>query len=235
VVSLPFLFSLEQTVRHGARANVPDFILSPIRHKTAVSGHEKRRREMFARTERLMLRPGWIDDALPLRNAIAHEDVAFTLARLPWPYTLGDAQWFLSQDRRASEANFLIFERGVFQPQLIGGIGIHDHDGAPEIGYWIAPSHWGKGYATEAGRAVVEIARSALRLPRLTSGHFADNPASGSVLRKLGFTPTGQTEMRMCLARGRERACVLYQKDFEASDSDERDPMQIQPHIRLAA
>jgi RimJ/RimL family protein N-acetyltransferase len=173
---------------------------------------------MFARTERLLLRPGWAEDALPLRDAIAHEDVAFKLARLPWPYTLGDAQWFLNLPRTEGQAEFLILKRTSGTPKVIGGIGIADLEGEPEIGYWITPSEWGKGYATEAGRAVINIARHGLRLPRLISGHFADNPASGRVLRKLGFKPTGRIENRHCLARGEDRPCVLFAQSLSNDD-----------------
>jgi RimJ/RimL family protein N-acetyltransferase len=172
---------------------------------------------MFARTPRLLLRPGWIDDAPALATAIAHEDVAFKLSRLPWPYNVADAQWFLGLERGQGDVNFLIFLRSAAVPQLVGGIGILDDEtGQPEIGYWIAPAHWGQGYATEAGRAVMDIARNGLRLPRLVSGHFIDNPASGRVLRKLGFTPTGQVVPRLSLARGQDVPCVLYAADLEA-------------------
>jgi RimJ/RimL family protein N-acetyltransferase len=169
---------------------------------------------MFARTERLLLRPGWGDDAIPLRDAIAHKEVAYRLARLPWPYTLGDAQYYLSLPHRIGEASFLIFARAGSIPELVGGIGIHDQGGAPELGYWITPAQWGKGYATEAARAVVAIAHHSLRMPRLVSGHFVDNPASGRVLRKLGFKPTGKVEGRTCLARGSIEPCALYELEL---------------------
>jgi RimJ/RimL family protein N-acetyltransferase len=178
---------------------------------------------VFARTERLLLRPGWEDDALPLRDAIAHESVALKLARLPWPYTLECARDFLRLERAEGEANFLIFKRTSEAPKLIGGIGIAalEEDGQPEIGYWITPSEWGKGYVTEAGRAVINAARHTLKLPRLVSGHFADNPASGRVLMKLGFKPTGKVEDRLCLAQGKARPCVLYALEFDEEDAPE--------------
>jgi RimJ/RimL family protein N-acetyltransferase len=190
---------------------------------------------MFARTERLLLRPGWADDAVPLRDAIAHEDVAYKLATLPWPYTLGDAQWFLNQDRTEADANFLIFLRTNAAPRLIGGIGIKDDDGLPEIGYWITPSEWGRGYVTEAGHAVIDIARHSLRLPKLVSGHFVDNPASGNVLRKLGFKPTGKVENRYCLARRESRPCVLYAQDLSVDDTGDTDVCDPRMTIQLAA
>ena len=54
------------------------------------------------------------------------------------------------------------------------------------MGYWIARDHWGRGYASEAGRAALEVVR-ALGHRRVQAGHYVDNPASGRVLRKLGF------------------------------------------------
>jgi RimJ/RimL family protein N-acetyltransferase len=62
-----------------------------------------------------------------------------------------------------------------------------------------------------------------LRLPRLVSGHFIDNPASGRVLIKLGFRPTGQIAARQSKARGTSVPCVLYNLDL--SEGDTADPM----------
>ncbi len=191
---------------------------------------------MFAITERLLLRPGWTEDAPVLHAAINDEAVTMKLARVPWPYALEDAQNFLALPRAPGEASFLIFDRHKGSAGLIGGIGIHDQDGEPEIGYWIARDHWGKGYATEAGRAVIQIARHTLRYKRLVSGHFADNPASGKVLRKLGFRTTGKIEPRLSVARGADVPCVLVEMDLDAPENGP-DPAMRRPqlHMRLAA
>ena len=166
---------------------------------------------MFARTQRLTLRPGWPEDAPALVTAIAHEAVAFKLSRLPWPYTLADAESWLGTPPRPGNHAMLIFahDRDA-TPELVGGIGLHPHEAAPEIGYWLTPSAWGRGYATEAGRAAVAIARHALGLPRLLGRHMVDNPASGHVLRKLGFRETGHGRLP-CLARGEEVDCVTFE------------------------
>src|SRR5690606_6266556 len=71
------------------------------------------------------------------------------------------------------------------------------------MGYWIARAHWGHGYASEAGRAVIDVAR-ALGHKRLTAGHYVDNPASARVLRKIGFRETGEVRPTFCRARGGE-------------------------------
>ena len=168
---------------------------------------------MFVRTERLLLRPGWVEDAPALAEAFAREHVVFNLARAPWPFAIGDAEAYLGRDRKAGEADLMIFQRTMGAPRLIGGIGIADRDGELELGYWIVPSHWGLGFATEAGHAVVAMARDTLRIRRLVSGHFSDNPASGRVLEKLGFVATG-SELRPSAARGHDVPSVTLALDL---------------------
>jgi RimJ/RimL family protein N-acetyltransferase len=171
---------------------------------------------MFARTERLLLRPGWLEDAPALARAIGEEAVVRNLATAPWPYGEKEAEKFLSLPLDPSQPRFLIFARTGGAPRLVGGCGIKpDEDGRPELGYWIARPYWGLGFATEAGRQLVHIAR-AMNLPKLSAGHFLDNPASGAVLRKLGFRPTGKVAPRYSLARGGEAPCAL----FEEGDAD---------------
>ena len=171
---------------------------------------------MFIRTENLLLRPGWVDDAPALTEAFAREDVVMTLATAPWPYRLDDAVDYLTRDRSAHEVDLLIFLRTPGVPRLIGGVGIADRGGESELGYWIVPSHWGRGYATEAARAVIAAARDSLRIERLVSRHFTDNPASGVVLRKLGFVP-GREEQRDCRAAGIAKPCRTYALDLTPS------------------
>ena len=159
---------------------------------------------MFARTPRLLLRPGFPEDAPALAGAISDKAVVMNLAVVPWPYTLRDAEAFLASPRDPVLPSLLIFERTTAAPQLVGSCGLARRaSGAVELGYWIGRSFWGRGYATEACRALVDIARM-LGLPSLEGSHFLDNPASGRVLEKLGFEPTGLVAPRMSCARGTE-------------------------------
>lgn len=173
-----------------------------------------------------MLRPGWPEDAEALTRAIAHESVAMKLAKLPWPYTASHAVAWLQAERAGIDTeSLLITNVEGTTPRIIGGIGLARPEvGAPELGYWLTPDAWGRGYATEAGRAMVAIARDTLRLDRLTSGHFVDNPASGRVLRKLGFREVGRGR-RACLARGREVESVEMVLDLKED----------RPAMRMAA
>ena len=159
---------------------------------------------MFARTERLLLRPGWAEDAPALAAAIADEMIVRNLATAPWPYRLRDAEAFLAQPRDPVLPSFLIFERTDGAPRLVGSCGLGRRpSGAVELGYWIARPVWGLGYATEAGTALIDIAK-ALGIAQLEGSHFLDNPASARVLEKLGFKPIGITAPRLSCARGTE-------------------------------
>lgn len=179
---------------------------------------------MFIRTERLLLRPGWIEDAPALASAIGDEAILTKLAQVPSPYRIADAEWFLSQPHRPPLMPLLIFQRTDTEPRLIGGTGLHELGSEVELGYWLARDVWGRGYATEAGRAVVSMARHSLRMRKLVSGHFTDNPASGRVLTKLGFRQTGQIVPRECRARGVSIPCKLYELDLSEGETGEDMP-----------
>ena len=163
---------------------------------------------MFARTKRLTLRPGWPEDATALTAAIAHESVVMRISRAPWPYGVDDARSFLGRPMSTADMAMMITAMDLPEPRLIGCIGLHRQNGAYELGYWLTPDAWGRGYATEAGVQMIEIARIALGLTCLHAGHYADNAASARVLAKLGFTPTGRVEPQYCSALRREVPCV---------------------------
>lgn len=164
---------------------------------------------MFARTPRLLLRPGFPEDAPALAAAIADEAIVRNLATAPWPFRMRDAEAFLARPRDPILPSLLIFERTKGAPRLVGSCGLGRRpSGAVEMGYWIARPHWGQGLATEACGALVEIARM-LGLASLEGSHFLDNPGSGRVLEKLGFEPLGIVAPRMSCARGSEAPARL--------------------------
>jgi RimJ/RimL family protein N-acetyltransferase len=174
-------------------------------------GEQQETIPMFAITERLLLRPGWIEDAPALARAIGDIDVVQNLARVPWPYTEQDAAAFLSQPHDPLRPNFLICRRA--DNRLIGGVGLSGDIDA-QLGYWIARDDWSRGYATEAGRAVLALADASLRLPRIKACHALDNASSAKVLRKLGFRLTGKKAWMNSLARGL-RETRLYVRERE--------------------
>ena len=170
---------------------------------------------MFHITQRLLLRPAWPEDAEALFGGIADQGVVRNLASAPWPYLPEHAREFVMREQDARFPRFLITRPGPRGSELVGCIGIDETDGEVEIGYWIARPFWGQGFATEAARGVLEVARL-LGHRQIVAGHFTDNPASGKVLRKLGFIPTGKTALRHSCGRGEKAECVMYRLDLDA-------------------
>lgn len=165
---------------------------------------------MFIRSERLFLRPGWPEDWEELLAGIGDEAVVKNLAQAPWPYTADDARAFVRQPQDPRCPHFFVTLPTSSAPaEIIGGVGLLHGETGTELGYWIARDHWGRGYATEATRAVLGLART-LGHRRVNAGHFIDNPASGRVLRKAGFRPTGEVRARYSLARGKTVAAAIH-------------------------
>jgi RimJ/RimL family protein N-acetyltransferase len=113
--------------------------------------------------------------------------------------TPGDAQRFVQlfleqqeeQPRRKFQLAVMLKEDG----QLIGNCGIRksantSHEA--EIGYEIAPAHWGHGYATEAARAIVQFGFAELKVHRIGAWCIAENVASARVLEKTGLQLEGR-------------------------------------------
>jgi len=79
--------------------------------------------------------------------------------------------------------------------KLIGYCGIRQiPDGRVELLYAYDPSSWGKGYATEAGEAVLTYARENFSLTKVIAMSYPQNVGSISVIKKLGFDSIGQEE-----------------------------------------
>ena len=94
---------------------------------------------------------------------------------------------------------------------LVGDGGLHPLAGrGPEVelGYTLARSAWGRGYATELGQALVEYAFTVLHVPRVVAQVEPANLASRNVLKKLGMTERGPRT-----AYGRPH--LLYAVDVE--------------------
>ena len=73
----------------------------------------------------------------------------------------------------------------------IGAAGVEPRDSGAEIGYWLGAPFWGRGYATEAVRALIDHAFGDRGHDVLAAGARVSNPASRRVLEKCGFQWTG--------------------------------------------
>ena len=147
-------------------------------------------RPAILQTQRLTLRKPVMADAIAVTELANDRRIAENTRRLPHPYSQGDAEQFVGslQDASASDAVFLI--ELDFRP--IGMVGIDFREpGRPELGYWLGVEHWGRGYATEAVRAVIDYAFEEFAIDQLIAGARVANPASRNILEKCGFQWTG--------------------------------------------
>jgi RimJ/RimL family protein N-acetyltransferase len=138
-------------------------------------------------TGRLVLRPVEPGDAAAIEPEISRYEVSRNLLSVPWPYEPGTVEEWI---RGATPGvHFAIEHDG----ELVGviSLSVTESDARGELGYWIAVGHWGKGYATEAVRALVEHGFRDLGLNKVHAGVFGDNPASGRVLEKAGMRREG--------------------------------------------
>src|ERR1700677_1679566 len=161
---------------------------------------------MFLDTGRFHLPPPVEQDADAIISIAGDWEVARRLARIPHPYTDADLRFFFSHVV-PNELTWAILWRQT--GRLIGMIGLAPApDGrSAELGYYIARDHWGCGVATEAALAITRVGFESFGYLKLTAGYHADNPASGRVLAKLGFTIVG-TSIRPCLAERKDKPCV---------------------------
>lgn len=158
---------------------------------------------MFMRTERLFLRPTFPEDWRDIHRGIADFGVVSMLARAPWPYREADAIAYCRREVPFGSMTFSVTVPELPGAPVIGQIGIEPDEEGHELGYWIARRHQRRGYASEAVRGVLSMAK-AFGIKRVNAGHFLENAASGKVLKANGFVETGEIRPTACAARGGE-------------------------------
>lgn len=144
-------------------------------------------------SERLLLRALDLKDADRITELLSDKSIYLMTSRIPYPYTLDCAKEFISMlSENDSEIvwGIVLKESQTF----VGAIGltIDSQNENAELGYWIGKKYWGKGYCTEAAKAVVKYAFEKFRLNKIYANHFLKNPASGRVLKKVGMTYEGR-------------------------------------------
>lgn len=156
-------------------------------------------------TERLTWRraqPGNID---ALHALVSDFEVVKQTASWPWPpdraFTASRCTPFALEDGLVG----LVFAGEA----LVGTMGIADESGHGDMGYMFARAHWGKGYATEMGRALIARAFERFDWSEIRACVFEGNPGSSRVLQKLGFAASGACAGRSA-ARNAELAITNY-------------------------
>jgi len=143
-------------------------------------------------TERLVLRPPHGDDLPELIALANNRRVAEMLARMPHPYGQAEGEAFLAMvaEKSYREATYALAlaDSGAF----VGCAGLNPTEGGLELGYWIGEPYWGRGFATEAAHALVDLAFRATGVRQLNVSCRVTNPGSRRVIHKCGFQYAGQ-------------------------------------------
>ena len=147
----------------------------------------------LAETERLIIR-NWEERDRALFHEINSDDTVMTFFPMRRTRAESDALFDILQGR--------IVETGYGFPavelkhsgEAIGFTGLNAHysadikpEGTPEIGWRMATRYWGKGYATEAARAMIRLAFEERGHDQLVSFAVADNHRSTAVMERLGM------------------------------------------------
>lgn len=110
----------------------------------------------------------------------------------PHPYTEGDAEQWIEIANSPGRSTHLAI---VLAERIVGGIGAIAGEGisqrTAQFGYWLGESHWGKGIASAAARAMVRQLEVQGEFVRLEAPVFSWNRVSMRVLEKVGFQREG--------------------------------------------
>ena len=137
-----------------------------------------------------------VDRADDLDKAI-NESLPELTPFMPWAtsaYDLGAAAEHLERSRTEWDSgenfNFAIL---TSVGAVVGSCGLMTRQGPGvlEIGYWVHSAHTGKGFATAAVSALTEVGLVQPGIDRVEIHHDVDNPASGRIAAKAGFSQTG--------------------------------------------
>ena len=182
---------------------------------------------------RLLLRP-WQDDDAPLLYQYASDpDVGPRAGWAPPPSVEESLHIIQTVFRNPTTWAIVRKEDNL----LVGAIGygpscdchLPAREGEPTVGYWIAKPFWNQGLCTEALQLLIAHLRqqnennennevSTPTIPSLISGHFIDNPASGRVMEKCGFVPTGDICYDHTLHNGTARPIRVLRLNLNAKN-----------------
>ncbi len=150
------------------------------------------------KSNRLILRPVSIPDTGRIAALLNDWDVVRTLARVPYPYTLSDAEnWISVIQNAAVPREVYVIDRGAGPLGIISlDLVAEDQSGTQvrELGYWLGKRHWGEGIMTEAVASLTRHGMDTLGLERITSSALLENLGSLKVQDKVGYRMVGEGE-----------------------------------------
>lgn len=160
-----------------------------------------------------MLTPAVPDEAAAIAATCNDLAVLHNLSFLTYPVGAGDLARLITE---RPDTDLWLTVRARESEAVIGVAGLHaDADGGAEIGFWLAPDQWGRGYATEIAAALAQLARE-LGFDPVWAVVLPDNAGSCRVLEKAGFVRDGEA-VRYYRQRAAELAVHRYRLPDDAA------------------
>ena len=168
---------------------------------------------MRVETERLILREYTITD-LDVEHENNLDPELFTYMPFNPPNTKEDTRkriiHMIEKQKKTPRTDYDVAITLKSNKKLIGGCRLNKvSDIQGHIGYKLAKEHWGKGYATEAAKALTDYGFTELNLHRVYATVHPDNAASIRVLEKVGMIPEGRLREHI-LYRDGYRDSLIY-------------------------
>ncbi len=153
-------------------------------------------------TPRLIMRPPHREDIEDLAFIGNNREIAEMTSRMPHPYSKDDALAFIESFESGRYEGCIYAITQTDSGRLIGMGAVENRKrfGGLEIGYWLGKPYWGRGFATEAASALVDLAFRVTETDCVYAACRTNNPASRAVLRKQGFNFVGLDEMNSLAA-----------------------------------
>jgi len=182
-------------------------------------------------TKRLWLRWPRANDATAVTAFVSLPEVARMTANIPHPYPPREADRFILKSRAENAAGTAIHlalaQKTAARP-VIGLISVVMTEGdEAEIGYALAPTAWGQGFATEAVRTLVDTVFNLTEVARIRANLRLGNVASRRVLEKAGFAYI-DTGLDLLPARGGLHSCDRFRLERSMWRRDGRMPPMVQ-------
>lgn len=164
-------------------------------------------------TQRLLIQRLKYEDADEIFFTYASKSEATRFVSWPTHNSISDTRNYLRYAvdawKRGLDYSFSI--RLLENNRLVGSCGLIHDNGKVQYGYIFGPLHWGKGYATEVGLAMIELVRTQ-PLYRVSSFVDVENAASQRVLLKIGMTQQAVLEkwFRFVNQENQPKDCALF-------------------------
>lgn len=170
-------------------------------------------------TDRLMIQKLRYEEAEEIFYAYASKHEATRFMSWPTHRSLDDTLAFLAYADRSwkSGTDYSFSIRLKSSSRLIGSFGIMNDHGRVQFGYVYSPTQWGRGYATEVCRTMMDWLRNCPAVREVRTFTDAENVASARVLIKSGLIQEGRVSSAFRFVNQGDQAkdCIRFRLPLE--------------------